>query len=593
MVKGKLIFASLSLAAAMAIGWLLANYLVLLFLGLHGVPQAWNMWWQYFQAMELREFAPYATRIKLSGAVGFGAPFLAWLATLIALFRPKPESIHGEASFAGTSDMKRANMLEETSESVVVGNYKGRLLYVNGAYHIIVISPTRSGKSTCIAIPVALKYRHSLVCLDTKGELLKHTSGRREAMGQEVIVWAPYDKQVCTHRFNPLALVSDDWEKRSGDIQTLAAILYPDQNTQDPFWVAQSRGAFVAFASFMFDRWDEMLKRNASLDRNTSPLYPSFERLLHFSTVDKTALQQLLDHPDNDRVMREQTRTGLAKLESLAEETFSSVIATMQAPLQPFLSPILAAHTNGQDFDVQALRRRPMTVYCVIPPDKLGESSKLINIFFSTLVGKNLNVHPDDDPTLKHQVLFLMDEFTAMGPVDVIADKITVAAGFGVRFLTIIQSQAQLRATYGPDRARVFSTNHAVQIVFAPREQEDANDYSEMLGYRTVRKKHRSVTRGPGGNNVSHSVTEERRALMLPQEVKELPHDEQLIFVERCRPIRCRKNWYFKLKYFIKLVLPPVKRDSVTQRMAKASAQTSAGIKAQDKQTLQQLQSGH
>lgn len=304
-------------------------------------------------------------------------------------------------------------------------------------------------------------------------------------------------------------------------------------------------------------------------------------------------LQQLLDDPRYRGVMSQQTRTAFTSLAGLAEETFSSVIATMQAPLQPFLSPILADATNGLDFDVQALRRRHVTIYCVIPPAKLGESSKLINIFFSTLIGQNLTVHPESDATLKHQALFLMDEFTAMGPVDVIAERVSVAAGYGVRFLTIVQSQAQLRSTYGADRARTFSTNHAAQIVFTPREQEDANDYSDMLGYRSLRRKHRAVSRGHGGGNVSHSVTEERRALMLPQEIKELPNDEQLIFVERCRPIRCQKNWYFKLRLFIKRVLPAANIKTIAQRRTKKQAQASETVKAHDAHTLQQLTSGH
>lgn len=554
----KSIVAIASAMLATVAGLYLSGWITLKLLGLGTVSLQWNTWWSYFQVTDLPQFVPYATRIKLGGYFGFGLPLLAWLGLLVPLFRKKETPLHGEARFADMGDLKKADMLAKKPESIVVGNYKGRPIHVNGTYHVIMVSPTRSGKTTCVAVPVLLTYEHSVVCLDVKGELLKLTSGQREAMGQEIIVWSPYDEQSCTHRFNPLALVSTDWRQRISDIQTLAAILYPDQNTQDPFWVAQSRGAFVAFASFMFERWDELAKQNLAPDTSTSPLFPSLERLLHFSTADKAAVQQLLDDPRNAGVMREQTRTGFAKLASLAEETFSSVIATMQAPLQPFLNPILAANTNGQDFDVQALRRRRMTLYCVIPPDKLGESSKLINTFFSTLIGQNLKVHPDADPTLKHQVLFLMDEFTAMGPVDVIAERISVAAGFGVRFLTIVQSQAQLRSTYGADRARTFSTNHAVQIVFTPREQEDANDYSDMLGYRTVRRKHRSVTRGQGGSSVSHSVTEERRALMLPQEIKELPNDEQLIFVERCRPIRCRKNWYFKLTFFSKRVLPPV-----------------------------------
>src|SRR3546814_4553837 len=76
-----------------------------------------------------------------------------------------------------------------------------------------------------------------------------------------------------------------------------------------------------------------------------------------------------------------------------------------------------------------------------------------------------------------------MDEFTSIGRVDIIASAVAYMAGYNVRLLPIIQSMAQLDATYGKDVARSIITNHALQIIYAPREQQDANDYSEMLGY--------------------------------------------------------------------------------------------------------------
>ena len=195
-----------------------------------------------------------------------------------------------------------------------------------------------------------------------------------------------------------------------------------------------------------------------------------------------------------------------------------------------------------------------MTIYVVIPPAKLGESGKLLNIFFSTVVGQNLKTTPQEDPSIKHQVLLLMDEFTAMGRVNALSERISITAGYWVRDLTIIQSNSQLRATYGADAAQNYVTNHAASIVFTPREQQDAEDYSKMLGDTTVRRRQRTV--GKGGTSWSH--TEERRPLMLPQELKGLPNDDEIIFYEGCPPIRCRKNWYFKSAHFRKRVLPPV-----------------------------------
>jgi len=566
MSTGKLVLALALLLAGLVGGLYFADWLVLWMLGLKNVPLVWNTWWQYFQALDLPEVAPYVGKIKAAGAVGFGLPLLVWALLLIPIFKGKAESLHGDASFAKLSDLKKAGLLTRTPQSILVGKYQGHYLWLGGAQHVITISPTRSGKTTSIAIPVLLSYLQSMVVLDLKGELFKATSGWRESQGQAIRVWAPYDEAGNTHRFNPMStLAGMDPGKRIGEIQTIAAILYPDEQGKDPFWTSQGRAAFTAFASYLFEAWDEESRQLMTSQApplvmpaiNTSPKFPSLERILRFSSgtdgqSTKEMLQNILKNPSYAFVSP-QTRTVFGNLAGLAEQTFSSVIATMQAPLQQFLSPVLAAATNATDIDIGSLRKRPTTLYVIIPTNKLDESSKLLNIFFSTVIGNNLTKQLGEEPDLKYQMLMLMDEFTAMGRVDVWAKRISISASYGVRDLCIVQSRAQLRSAYGDNDAQNFITNHGAQIVFAPREQSDATEYSEMLGYKTIRKRHQSRSSGGGQRStVSVNYTEEKRALFLPQEIKELPADDELIFYEGCKPIRAKKNWFFKDSNFKK-----------------------------------------
>ena len=51
-------------------------------------------------------------------------------------------------------------------------------------------------------------------------------------------------------------------------------------------------------------------------------------------------------------------------------------------------------------------------------------------------------------------------------------------------------------------------------------------------------------------------MSEQRRALLLPQEVKELGTEEAIVFYEGLRPIRCRKIRYFADQRFRKRLLP-------------------------------------
>ncbi|WP_068816932.1 type IV secretory system conjugative DNA transfer family protein, partial [Xanthomonas translucens] len=305
-------------------------------------------------------------------------------------------------------------------------------------------------------------------------------------------------------------------DKRLGDIQTIAAILYPDEQGKDPFWTSQSRAAFSAFASYMFEAWDHTINELMAWKApealfpsiNASPKFPSLERILRFSSGEngKSTLQMLQDILKNPKYtyISQQTRTVFGNLAGLAEQTFSSVIATMQAPLQQFLSPTLAAATNATDIDTLSLRKCPTTLYVIIP--------------------------------------------------------ISISASYGVRDLCIVQSRAQLRSTYGDNDAQNFIANHGAQVVFAPREQSDANEYSEMLGYKTVRKQQRSRSSGGGASQISISYVEEKRALFLPQEIKELPSDDELIFYEGSKPILTQKNWFFKDKEFkARAAMPPAR----------------------------------
>ena len=130
--------------------------------------------------------------------------------------------------------------------------------------------------------------------------------------------------------------------------------------------------------------------------------------------------------------------------------------------------------------------------------------------------------------------------------MDIIAKAVSYMAGYNIRLLPIIQSMAQLDAAYGREHARTLITNHALQIIYAPREQQDANDYSEMLGYTTVRKQ--NITRG---RDTSRSESDERRALMLPQELKAMGFDKEVFLYEGIpHPVMCEKIKYYQDKTF-------------------------------------------
>ena len=92
-----------------------------------------------------------------------------------------------------------------------------------------------------------------------------------------------------------------------------------------------------------------------------------------------------------------------------------------------------------------------------------------------------------------------MDEFTALGVIPAIQHGVSYIAGYGLRLLLIIQTPSQVTDLYGRDATRTFFTNFGCQIVYPPREQSDADEYSKLIGYETYKAKSTSRSVGKGG----------------------------------------------------------------------------------------------
>jgi type IV secretion system protein VirD4 len=133
---------------------------------------------------------------------------------------------------------------------------------------------------------------------------------------------------------------------------------------------------------------------------------------------------------------------------------------------------------------------------------------------------------------------------------------------------------SQLDAVYGDREARTFATNHGLQILYAPREQRDADEYSAMLGNFTERStsQGRSQSLGPNGTaSVSRNESPQRRALLLPQEFKELGTERLVVICENCKPILGQKIRYHRDKVFTSRLrpAPPLPRMDIELHLAK------------------------
>lgn len=237
-----------------------------------------------------------------------------------------------------------------------------------------------------------------------------------------------------------------------------------------------------------------------------------------------------------------------------SDNTRSGVMTSFRSRLELWNNPLIDAATAANDFDLRDVRRRRMSIYLGVTPDNLERMAPLLNLFFQQLIDLNTRKLPQQDESLKYQCLILADEFTAMGRVPCLSKGISYIAGYGLRLMPIIQSPAQVVDVYGKEAAQTFTTNHALQIVFPPKASETstAKDICEWLGYQTVK----GVSRSKGKalfskRETSENESDQRRALLLPQELTSLGKEKQIVVVEDTPAIMGKRIRFYEDATFV------------------------------------------
>jgi type IV secretion system protein VirD4 len=494
-------------------------------------------------------------RKKLQLAVGASGIILLVLlpAGLVAAARPR-RALHGDARFASAAEVNRAGLTgSDAQPGILIGRHRGKFLMLPGQLSVMLSAPTRSGKGVGVVIPNLLNWPDSVVVLDIKGENYDITAGYRAAHGQPVYAFSPFDEDARSHRWNPLTAVRSSPLHRVGDLLTIGQVFFPNDGggtSSEAFFNDQARNLFLGLGLVLLETPSlprtigEMLRQSSGKGRSLKD---------HLSGL-------ITQRGEEGNPLSEECADALQRLLSNSENTLSSVVATFNAPLTIFADAVVDAATSADDFRLEDVRRRRMSVYVRIPPNRLASARPLLNLFFSQLVSLNTQHLPEQDAALKVQCLLVNDEFTAMGRVGVITNAAAFLAGYNLRLLTVVQAMSQLDAVYGDKEARTFATNHGLQILFAPREQRDADEYSAMLGHFTERATSRGRSRsfgGQGSSTVSRNESEQRRALLLPQEFKELGSERLVVIFENCKPVLGEKIRYYQDKAFTSRLLKP------------------------------------
>ncbi len=517
------------------------------------------LWWVRADAREaspltIARYAYYYghredLRRRLAISSGAGVAMVG-VAALIALW-PKARALHGDARFASRREIRRAGLF--ASEGLFLGRVGRRYLILGGQQGAIVSAPPRSDKGTAIVVPNCLSWSGSLICQDIKLENWHLTAGFRARSGQECYLFNPLDIQGNTACFNPMSYVSPDPNLRITDVQRIGAILFPETPGTDPFWTAGGRGLFLGMALYVLETPSLSATLGEVLRQGMASDAEGFGA--HWKRV-------IAGRQSGSRPLSPQCVRAISDIMDLAPVTASSIRKTFTSRLDLWANPLIDAATSRNDFDFRDLRKRLISIYIGIQPGDLPLLRPLLNLFIEQAIALQTRELPEHNPELRHQVLCLLDETTAPGRIPILAHAISYLPGYNVRVLLVIQAYSQLREAYGTNAADTMMKSLAARVLYAPKDFAEANEISQELGSTTVRVKSLSRPRASlftmkGHKPGSVSVSEQKRPLLLPQEVKELGRDRELLLYEGLRPILAWKNRYFEDPVFKKRLFPP------------------------------------
>ena len=503
----------------------------------------------------LKWHAPFAAWFEMAAEVGVGA----WGVTIFVVVwlwpkRKVTDSLHGSARWARYREVCQAGLLRaDRGDSVVVGGYRdaiGRRHYLrhNGIENVLCFGPPRSGKGAGLVVPTLLSFQGSAFVTDLRGELYQLTAGYRRSSLQRVLRFAPAETDSVA--WNPLDEIRHGTVHETADVQLVAHMLLEAEavktaGTNTDYFMKRARMWLTGLILYAIHEDDYRV---------------SFARLDELLNSGERA--QLWEKMSESRhaIVR---RTGRDALQTPDKEA-ASTINSLLVCLELYRDPVVAKNTARCDFRVRDLmhKAKPHTLYLITQPADKDRLLPLIRMLISMTV-RILAAEvafQDGQPVdhYRHRLLLLLDEFPALGKLDILTESLAFLGGYGITAYLICQDTVQFKGTYGTDEGKISAACH-IHVAFPPNRVETAREIVARLGKTTVEYKSPSQSYGHGQGQRQQSTRTTHwagRDLLTVDEVLSLPgprkvgkkivrRGHMLIFVAGKAPIYGEQPLYF------------------------------------------------
>jgi type IV secretion system protein VirD4 len=410
----------------------------------------------------------------------------------------------------------------------------------SGEGHLFLSAAARTGKMVGILAPALLQYdQGSCIIIDPKGELTAVTGPQRARMGQRVIISNPFnilpdvlapdtphhfrglEKWVTFGaKFSPMAALDPGSDTFGADCDNIAdSIVTHEGGDRENHWSDSARGLVAGLIGHLAANEEDERKKTLAMLRRaiTSP-----------SMLQRFAHEAQMENAGQDESVAE-TLEPFADKDAANKGEIASIISTARTQTRFLGTSAIAKSLNGSDFRFMDLRQQPTTVYLVLPVKYLNSCGKWFRLVLASALNELLT------ETKGLPVLCVLDEFAQLGKLGVVENTLGLAAGLGVQLWPVLQDLTQLKDLYR-ERWESFLGCAGVQMFFAPREYTTSEEISKLCGETMVKVPSESKNTSKDnigwktGTNQGTATSLTQRRALLPQEIRQLPGNEFLMF---------------------------------------------------------------
>ena len=352
---------------------------------------------------------------------------------------------------------------------------KGREIGVSTDRHAITIAGSRAGKGACLLIPNALRWPHNLLVVDPKGEVAAASWEAREALRQSVHVLDPFKVADVPDRLraslNPLAAIDPHSLTAREDIQVIADGLVKRSDPKHEEWYAGAVGLLAGLMAYAVETAPHELRSfagvRALLLQPSQDLYATAQQMLGctaFGGLAREAGVMLMTACESEKAM---------------EKDF---LGTARRATSWMDSPTVADVLASSSFNLSDLKSGAVSVFLVLPPQYLDTHGAFLRLFVRAAMSGMMQ----DGAKVNRRCLFLLDEFAALGRLDVVAKGMGLMAGYGLHLWPFLQDLGQLRDLYRENVAETFFGNADVATFFGNSDQLTLEYISRRIGNITA-----------------------------------------------------------------------------------------------------------